>query len=118
LLYDLDTMPRHMDPSAGSRPPAVRMGRNVLRCAGVGAYVAAASLLVVAQPHMESAAIPVPFSSGTPGSVFPRGWEPVQLSDRKHPTAYALVADGDSVVLHAQATAAASGLAQFFRFDI
>jgi hypothetical protein len=90
----------------------------VLRCAVAGAYVAAASLLVIAQPHMESAAIPVPFSSGTPGSVFPRGWEPVKLSDRKHPTAYALVADGDSVVLHAQATAAASGLAQFFRFDI
>jgi hypothetical protein len=89
-----------------------------LSCTVVAVCVAAVSPLVASQPHIESAPIPVPFSSAKPGSVLPRGWEPVKLSERKHPTAYALVEDGDSVVLHAQATGAASGLAQFFRFDI
>lgn len=80
--------------------------------------IAAVSLLAAAQTHMEAAPMPAPFSSGKPGSGVPRGWEPVKLSDRKRPTTYALVQDGDSVVLHAHADAAASGLAQFTRFDI
>jgi hypothetical protein len=42
----------------------------------------------------------------------------VKLSANKTPTDYALVEDGDAVVLHAKAIAAASGLAQFTVFDV
>ena len=75
--------------------------------------VAVLSLVAPAQSHMEAAPMPVPFSSGKPGAGLPRGWEPVKLTDRKRPTAYTLVHDGDVVVLHANAVGAASGLAQF-----
>src|SRR4029453_15006203 len=70
------------------------------------------------QSHMEALPMPAPFSAGKPGAGMPRGWEPVKLSDRKRPTAYTLVEKGDSVVLPAPAVGAASGLAQFARFDI
>jgi hypothetical protein len=80
--------------------------------------VSCVSLFAAAQSHMEAAPMPMPFSSSKPGAGLPRGWEPVKLSDRKRPTAYTLVEEGDHVVLHAHATGAASGLAQFTRFDI
>jgi Protein of unknown function (DUF3047) len=67
---------------------------------------------------MEAAPMPAPFSAGKPGAGMPRGWEPVKLTERKRPTTYALAHDGDAVVLHAKAVGAASGLAQFTRFDI
>ncbi len=67
---------------------------------------------------MEAAPIPAPFSAGAPGAGLPRGWESVKLTERKRPTAYTLVHDGDAVVLHANAVGAASGLAQFTTFDI
>lgn len=88
------------------------------RCALLAFCAAALSLSAAAQPRMEAAPMPAPFSSGKPGAGGPRGWEPVKLSDRKRPTQYTLVADGDAVVLHAQAVGSASGLAQFTRFDI
>jgi hypothetical protein len=101
----------------GSRQP-VQRGRGLFGCVLLAAcVVGAVSLFVAAQPRMESAPMPAPFSSSKPGGL-PRGWEPVKLSERKRPTAYALVEDGDIVVLHAEATGAASGIAQFFRFDI
>ena len=108
-------MPRRAGHIKGPSPPAVH--RDRFGGALLAACVATFSLLVGAQSQMESARIPVPFSSGKPGGL-PRAWEPVKLSDRKRPTAYALVEDGDHVVLHARASGAASGLAQFFRFDI
>ena len=108
-------MPRRAGHIKGPSPPAVH--RDRFGGALLAACVATFSLLVGAQSQMESARIPVPFSSGKPGGL-PRAWEPVKLSDRKRPTAYALVEDGDNVVLHARASGAASGLAQFFRFDI
>ena len=110
-------MPRRTGPIEGPRPPPVQR-QCLIRCALLAGAVAAFSLFVAAQPHMESAPIPAPFSSMKPGGGLPRGWEPVKLSERKRPTAYSLVEDGDSAVLHAEATGAASGLAQFFRFDI
>jgi hypothetical protein len=109
-------MPHRADTGEGRRQP-VQGDPELFGWALLALCVAAISLLVAAQPQMESARIPVPFSSAKPGGL-PRGWEPVKLSERKRPTAYALAQDGDSVVLHAEAAGAASGLAQFFRFDI
>jgi len=71
-----------------------------------------------AQPSLEAAPLPAPFSAGKPGANVPPGWEPVKISDRKTPTVYTLVEEEGVVVLHAKAVAAASGLAQFTIFDI
>jgi hypothetical protein len=82
------------------------------------AFGAALAPSSTAQPSFEAAPLPAPFSAGKPGAELPRGWEPVKLSANKTPTDYALVEDGDAVVLHAKAIAAASGLAQFTVFDV
>lgn len=50
-----------------------------------------------------------PFSRGVSGGPFPAGWEPLQLSGIP-PTRYALVRDGEAVVVKAEADASASGL--------
>ena len=71
-----------------------------------------------AQPSVEAAPLPAPFSAGKAGAGLPPGWEPIRLSSRKTPTSYTLGEDDGVVVLHATATAAASGLAQFTGFDI
>jgi hypothetical protein len=71
-----------------------------------------------AQPSLEAAPLPAPFSTGQAGANLPRGWEPIKFSDRKTPTVYTLVEDDGVVVLHAKAIAAASGLAQFTVFDV
>jgi hypothetical protein len=71
-----------------------------------------------AQPSLEAAPLPAPFSAGQAGVNVPPGWEPVKISDRKTPTVYTLVKEEGVVVLHAKAVAAASGLAQFTVFDI
>ena len=71
-----------------------------------------------AQATLEAAPLPTPFSAGRPGTTVPAGWAPVKVTDRKTPTAYALVDDNGTVVLHATAAAAASGLAQFTNFDL
>lgn len=80
--------------------------------------LAAFSCVLGAQTHMEAAPLPAPFSAGKPGAAPPHGWEPVKLSDKKRPTQYTLVDDAGVVVLHAHAVGAASGLAQFAKFDI
>ena len=71
-----------------------------------------------AQPSLEAAPLPAPFSAGKAGADLPPGWEPIKFSDRKTPTVYTLVEDDGGVVLHAKAVAAASGLAQFTVFDV
>jgi len=60
----------------------------------------------------------MPFSAAKPGTALPPGWEPVKISDKKKPTAYTLVDDAGTVVLHAKADAAASAVAQFTVFDV
>ena len=50
-----------------------------------------------------------PFSRAVAGGPLPAGWEPLQLSGIP-PTRYALVRDGDAVVVKAEADASASGL--------
>jgi len=73
---------------------------------------------VAAQTVLEAAPLPAPFSVGRPGGPLPLGWEPVKLSDKQKPTVYTLVESDGAVVLHADAVAAASGLAQFTVFDV
>ncbi len=57
------------------------------------------------------------FSTATPGAM-PKGWSRVPINDSKTPTDYALVRDGDQVVLHAQAKNAASMFMHEAQFDL
>jgi DUF3047 family protein len=111
-------MSRRVGSHGNPRRPTAGRHRVPRGCVLLVACVTAVSLLAAGPTYMEAAPMPAPFSSGQPGFPFPRGWEAVKLSDRKRPTAYSLTQDGDNVVLHAHADAAASGLAQFTRFDI
>jgi len=114
-----------MEHSAGGAMRA-RAGRALLGAqAAMGglAALAALSLMVLpscasAQASLEAAPLPAPFSGAKPGTTMPVGWEPVKLTERKKPTVYTLVDDNGTVVLHARAVAAASGLAQLTVFDV
>jgi hypothetical protein len=57
------------------------------------------------------------FSSAVAGSP-PPDWKTVKLSDAKKPTAYDLVEDDGTVVLHARADASASALGHLAGFDV
>ncbi len=70
-----------------------------------------------AQARMEAAPLVTPFSTGKPPGL-PAGWAPAQISASKTPTAYGLVVDQGTVVLHARAEAAASGLGHKVAFDL
>jgi hypothetical protein len=59
-----------------------------------------------------------PFSSNKPGGAIPKGWETVKITDNKKPTEYKLVDDGGTVVLEANSSAAATGLAQRIAIDL
>ena len=82
----------------------------------------AAGALALALPCSVLAQAPpggvVPFSSLTAGTAVPAPWAAVKINDRKLPTRYDLVVDGDGVVLHARADKAASGLGQAVRVDL
>jgi hypothetical protein len=80
--------------------------------------LAALSRALAAQTSLEAAPLPAAFSAARPGTGLPRGWEPVRLTDRKKLTDYSLTDVDGIVVLHARAAGAASGLAQFTKFDI
>jgi hypothetical protein len=51
-----------------------------------------------------------PFAQGTPGAALPPGWAPQTFPRIPKHTRYALVRDGDTVVVRAEAAASASGL--------
>lgn len=116
----------------GNMPPGTcraESGRPRRRNAGVTAAARAFAPIAfcclavlsrepVAQTSIEAAPLPAPFSAGRPGAGLPQGWEPVILTNRKKPTSYALDDVDGIVVLHASAVGAASGLAQFTKFDI
>ena len=78
----------------------------------------ALSRALAAQTSLEAAPLPAPFSAARPGASLPSGWEPVRLTERKKLTDYTLTAVDGVVVLHAHAVGAASGLAQFTKFDV
>jgi hypothetical protein len=73
----------------------------------------AAALVVSNTAGAETSDAVAPFSRGTEGGALPPGWE-VQRLGRIAPTRYALVRDGNAIVVRAEAEASASGLA--FRF--
>jgi hypothetical protein len=115
------TMKRPVDRehTAGAGPAPVRTDASAGALARIVAvWLAAMPLPAPAQASLEAAPLPAPFSSARPGTALPPGWEPVKLTDRKKPTIYTLVDDEGTIVLHARAIAAASGLAQFTVFDI
>jgi len=100
------------------RWPAGARRATTLLCALVVLGATALPPPAGAQPTLEAAPLPAPFSAGKPGAAVPPGWERIRFSDRKTPTEYTLVEDDGVVVLHAKAVAAASGLAQFTVFDV
>lgn len=70
----------------------------------------AAVLLVSAGSAVAQAPRVVPLSQGTPGTALPAGWTPLSFPRIANHTRYALVRDGDTVVVRAEAAASASGL--------
>ena len=57
------------------------------------------------------------FSAATEGGGFPPGWKPLTFKKVPKQTAYALVKDGDTVVVKAVSQAAASGLTKDVKID-
>jgi hypothetical protein len=83
--------------------------------------VAAAAIAAVhanAQAQTEATPLVTPFSTQKAGAELPAGWEVVKITEEKKPTQYRLVDDGGTVVLHAKADAAATGLGQPTKIDI
>jgi Protein of unknown function (DUF3047) len=86
--------------------------------------IAASSVVILlagcaAAPVAEAPATAVtPFSAGASGSALPKGWQPLIINRTKTPTEYRLERDPETqtIVLHATANAAASGLRQ--RLDV
>ena len=88
---------------------------NVRSLAIVVVLAAAPSL---AQSPGGAPSQPSPFSGSRPGASFPAGWAPIKINDQKKPTAYAIVEDGGTPVLHAVADGAASLLGYKTTFDL
>ena len=84
----------------------------------LAAALAFASSIGIAQSPPAGAPLVTPFSTQKAGAEFPAGWETVKITDDKKPTQYKLVDDGGTVVLHATAEAAASGLGQPMKVEI
>lgn len=59
-----------------------------------------------------------PFSSAAPGAALPAPWKLTTLPGTTHHTKYALVRDGNAVVLRAEAHASISGVAHPLKLDI
>ncbi len=98
-------------PGRAPAAPRARRRRVAAFCA------AAACALAIGQPAAQPApaageARVAPFSAGAAGGALPAPWTPFRISERKTPTQYRLVDDAGTVVLHAHAERAASGLAQ------
>ena len=70
------------------------------------------------QAAMESAPLVAPFSAAKAGTALPSGWTPVKINEQKKPTTYDLVDDQGTVVLHANADAAASLVGYRVSFDV
>jgi hypothetical protein len=64
------------------------------------------------------AVLVTPYSTAKPGTALPKGWEKFTLASHKNDTQYDFVDDGGTVVLHAKADNAASGLIHPMRLDI
>jgi hypothetical protein len=62
--------------------------------------------------------IVTPFSSAAPGASLPAPWQLTALPAISRHTKYALVRDGDAVVLRAEAQASMSGIAHPLKLDV
>lgn len=80
--------------------------------------VAGALALCVTLHAAGALAQAVPFSSAKPGSALPKGWEPLTFGPLKNDTQYRFVENDGTVVLHAKADNAASGLIFPVKLDI
>src|SRR5438874_4646595 len=67
---------------------------------------------------MGSAPLVPPFSAARAGPALPSGWLPIKINEQKKPTAYDLVDDQGTVVLHAVADGAASLVGHRVAFDL
>jgi hypothetical protein len=78
----------------------------------IGPWFAALIVTFTCMPSALGAAdtAVTPFSETAAGAAIPSPWAAVKINDRKLPTRYALVEDGGTVVLNAQADGAASAL--------
>ena len=92
----------------------INKSRALLALSGVAVALSASAQ----QATMESAALVAPFSAAKAGTTMPSGWTPVKITEQKKPTTYDLVDDQGTVVLHANADAAASLLGYRVSFDI
>ncbi len=101
------------------RPRERRFGVAAMRSVLVHLVAAACAISppVHGQVRLESAPLVAPFSTAVPGPL-PPGWEPVRITASKKPTQYQLVDDAGTVVLHARAEAAASGVGYHVHFDL
>jgi hypothetical protein len=70
----------------------------------------ASALLAFAAASTAQAPLVTPFSQAAPGTTLPAGWTSFAFARIANRTRYALVRDGDAVVVRAEADAAASGL--------
>ncbi len=57
------------------------------------------------------------FSDANPGDKLPAGWNPLTFNKIKSHTSYAMVKDGDALVIKAVSKASASGLTRKIRID-
>ena len=86
-----------------------------MRPAPAAALVAVAMLTPAAEAPAQSPQV-TPFSAGVPGNALPPGWTVQTFPRIANHTRYALVRDGATVVVRAEADASASGLA--FRVSV
>jgi hypothetical protein len=76
----------------------------------LAAVLGAVGLLALPMGAFAQPALVTAFSQGTPGMALPSGWTPLTFPKVARQTRYALVRDGDTVVVRAEADASASGL--------
>jgi hypothetical protein len=95
----------------------MRVRRRGFVCRLGALALAAATRGAVGQTHLEAIPLVRAFSSLRPGAPA-GGWEPVRITEHKTPTAYRLVDDHGTVVLHARAESAASALSYATDFDL
>ena len=95
----------------GWRRDAVLM--TIARCAAAAASVIAACTLAAATAQSSADGRITSFSRAVPGAAYPPGWTTLTVKGVA-PSRYALVRDGEQVVVRAEATSTASGLAFVF----
>ena len=84
---------------------------------GIAAFLFAIAGSLSYAADMGEAPLLTPFSSAAPGSTLPAPWKLTSIPGIASHTQYALVRDGDTVVLRAEAHASMSGVAHPLKLD-